>query len=642
MHLSKKVVEELITGTGGRRRFTQDSPILPEVWIQYGLDPLGAVELLLTPHRQASAGQLATLIRRRLADDREARPAPPGAGAGEGGGRTMPPIVYTRSYVATALCFDELVRVLLPMTHWWNEHVRKPALAFLARGAGADDLPLEALWKGGVRAHLTALLEAYEDGTLDRQELTLPREERLPHDLLWMMRIIGSIAAVARETAAQPGAEELIRAPAPAELVDAIAELMRGLVAPADDAREVLWLVNRNRDVETAIQKSRLAVKADAAEKLFELDYGRLRWAIIDSGIDAAHPAFCPPGAGPPIERSRVVASYDFSRLRPLLDAGNLVAPYDRLPEGLRQLLTRADERAKRLADDLDQLKDHLLRGHEIDWGLLEPYLRIPHEAGLYDPPLNDHGTHVAGILGADWREENMRGVCPSIGLYDLRVLDAAGRGDEFAVLAALQFVQHLNGQKDYLAVHGANLSLALRHEVANYACGRTPVCDECERLVTTGVVVVVAAGNVGYLKYRTEDGVVEAYQSASITDPGNADEVITVGATHRYRPHSYGVSFFSSRGPTGDGRRKPDLVAPGEKVTAPTPGGDYKRKDGTSMAAPHVSGAAAALMARYAELVGRPRRVKEILCSTATDLARERYFQGAGMVDILRALQSV
>jgi hypothetical protein len=59
-------------------------------------------------------------------------------------------------------------------------------------------------------------------------------------------------------------------------------------------------------------------------------------------------------------------------------------------------------------------------------------------------------------------------------------------------------------------------------------------------------------------------------------------------------------------------------------------------------MAAPHVSGAAALLMARYNELVAKPGRIKQILCSTATDLGRERYFQGAGMLDVLRALQSV
>jgi hypothetical protein len=59
-------------------------------------------------------------------------------------------------------------------------------------------------------------------------------------------------------------------------------------------------------------------------------------------------------------------------------------------------------------------------------------------------------------------------------------------------------------------------------------------------------------------------------------------------------------------------------------------------------MAAPHVSGVAALLMARHRELIGQPKRIKEILCSTATDLGRERRFQGHGMVDALRALQAV
>jgi serine protease AprX len=59
-------------------------------------------------------------------------------------------------------------------------------------------------------------------------------------------------------------------------------------------------------------------------------------------------------------------------------------------------------------------------------------------------------------------------------------------------------------------------------------------------------------------------------------------------------------------------------------------------------MAAPHVSGAAALLMARNPELVGQPDRIKSILCSSATDLGRERYFQGHGLLDVLRALQSV
>jgi subtilisin family serine protease len=222
-------------------------------------------------------------------------------------------------------------------------------------------------------------------------------------------------------------------------------------------------------------------------------------------------------------------------------------------------------------------------------------------------------------------------------------VLDSNGTGDEFSVMAALQFVRYLNSTNDYVVVHGVNLSLSLQHDVANYACGRTPVCEEAERVAASGIVVVAAAGNQGYRKYTTaEGGTGETYNSISITDPGNADGVITVGATHRYRPHTYGVSYFSSRGPTGDGRRKPDLVAPGEKITSPLPSGSYGLKDGTSQAAPHVSGAAALLMARHSELIGQTARIKQILCETATDLGRERYFQGAGMLDVLRALQSV
>jgi serine protease AprX len=143
-------------------------------------------------------------------------------------------------------------------------------------------------------------------------------------------------------------------------------------------------------------------------------------------------------------------------------------------------------------------------------------------------------------------------------------------------------------------------------------------------------------------MQFNGAGGFGEGYRNISITDPGNAEGVITVGATHRYRPHTYGVSYFSSRGPTGDGRSKPDLVAPGEKIWSAVPGEGAKTMDGTSMAAPHVSGTAALLLARHQELVGQPATIKQILCSTATNLGRERYFQGSGMVDALRAIQSI
>jgi subtilisin family serine protease len=290
----------------------------------------------------------------------------------------------------------------------------------------------------------------------------------------------------------------------------------------------------------------------------------------------------------------------------------------------------------------------------------VSPLIEIAHQGRIVDDgpaeqggpsyrvPGTDHGTHVAGILAADIPEDpdsgrELKGMCPQLTLYDLRVFDAAGRGDEFAILSALEFVGWLNRDRANPVVHGVNLSLALAHDVDSFACGQTPICEACDHLVGAGTVVVAAAGNTGFEGNGPEaQSMGKGYRAISITDPGNADYVITVGSTHRRDPHLYGVSYFSARGPTGDGRRKPDLLAPGEKITSTIRGGRSQRMDGTSMAAPHVTGAAALLMARYPELIGRPLRIKEILMQTTTDLKREPSFQGAGLLDVLRALQSV
>jgi len=178
-------------------------------------------------------------------------------------------------------------------------------------------------------------------------------------------------------------------------------------------------------------------------------------------------------------------------------------------------------------------------------------------------------------------------------------------------------------------------------------------LCIEVDRLVKTGVVVVVAAGNTGYGTLKSTIGATSAGMALTINDPGNADLAITVGSTHRDMPHTYGVSYFSSKGPTGDGRMKPDLVAPGEKIiscaagalkneAAPNTPCDYVETSGTSMAAPHVSGAIAAFLSVRTEFIGKAERIKEIFLSSCTDLRRDRYFQGSGLIDLMRAIQSV
>jgi subtilisin family serine protease len=178
----------------------------------------------------------------------------------------------------------------------------------------------------------------------------------------------------------------------------------------------------------------------------------------------------------------------------------------------------------------------------------------------------------------------------------------------------------------------------------------------EVDRLVRSGVVVVVAAGNTGYGKVSASQRSTMVGLSNTINDPGNAALAITVGSTHRDSPHTYGVSFFSSKGPTGDGRLKPDLVAPGERITScasrskltkmklnvPETVGAYVDDSGTSMAAPHVSGAIAAFLSIRREFIQRPEEVKKIFLQNATSLGRERYFEGHGLVDLMRSIQSV
>jgi subtilisin family serine protease len=254
-----------------------------------------------------------------------------------------------------------------------------------------------------------------------------------------------------------------------------------------------------------------------------------------------------------------------------------------------------------------------------------------------------------------------LTGVAPRCKLVSLKVLDDAGQSKSTDVIRALQYVrEEVNGNGKLLRIHGVNLSLGYEFNAKWFACGQSPLCVEVDKLVRSGVVVVVAAGNTGYGSLRSREGLTSTALSLTINDPGNAALAITVGSTHRDMPHTYGVSYFSSKGPTGDGRLKPDLVAPGERITScaagqrlqelaalyggtPPPGAAaYLDDSGTSMAAPHVSGAIAAFLSIRGEFIGQPERVKGIFLETATSLGRERYFEGYGLVDLMRAIQSV
>lgn len=678
--MTRAEIEELIYGKPEQqRRFTQDFPILPDVWIAYAelrtkrlealnqntRPPSERVELLLTPHTRSDAACLARELRKRWKDEWKDEkgqisqyrakhpPTDPHF-------KKEPRILFNEAVVFADFTFEELLRVAMPLTDWWKNSVAKPLTRLWN-----NDREAGGPWN---RQAMEDFVQQLQQGKADTQ--TIATKSSLGGEPRLLQKLITIVGAIERDRcksqkndmtpSEQPSANAADDQPIPPQLIPFFVDLLEGLTTPAE-ARGLLYSVSLNRPAHTSIWRSRMAVKADAAARVFDVDTSGIRWAVLDVGIDARHQAFArrkkeeivagdeDDENGQKQFRSRVLRTYDFLRVKDLLD------PTTEVPFEGSYAETLEKPRRKEL---IDEVKRNLRYGRAIDWELFEPFLRIPHVEEIYKQyqgKIKDgHGTHVAGIIAANWPEapdhtslENkLFGVCPDLEIYDLRVLGTDNQGkpaDEFTIIAALQFIRHLNANRDLMAVHGVNLSMAVTHDVANYACGRTPICEECERVVANGVVVVTAAGNRGFNKLANpSDGAIGDYRYISITDPGNAQNVITVGSTHRFMPHNYGVSYFSSRGPTGDGRTKPDLVAPGERIDSCTPGNNFETMDGTSMAAPHVSGAAALLIARHRELIGQPERVKEILTKSATDLGREPRFQGAGMLDVLRALQSV
>ncbi len=293
--------------------------------------------------------------------------------------------------------------------------------------------------------------------------------------------------------------------------------------------------------------------------------------------------------------------------------------------------------------------------GKGVHWAVLDTGIKSDHNYFRDEPhivknnrfnftsePHDDivgHGTHVAGII---------RKLAPQTTIYDFKVLGNGG-STSFTLIEAMYQIRRMNLDARQLVIHGANLSLGGPVPVGSYGCGFSPECQEANRLVDSGVAVCVAASNDGYKTLATiasgnELEYFRTFLDMGIADPGNADKVVTVGSTHKTSPHKYGISYFSSKGPTGDGRFKPDVVAPGEKITSAGIDNEHDEVSlsGTSMATPHVSAAIALFLSVKKEFIGYPDEVKRILMSTCTDLGRDRYFQGAGLIDVLRMIQAV
>ncbi|MBS1815042.1 MAG: S8 family peptidase [Acidobacteria bacterium] len=304
--------------------------------------------------------------------------------------------------------------------------------------------------------------------------------------------------------------------------------------------------------------------------------------------------------------------------------------------------------------------------------GILRKDISYNFSNSLSDDDLNGHGSHVAGIIsgaaksksdGSRWHaatyvEEQeepaiidlpdcISGVAPLTQLVSIKVLDDNGTGTASNAILGLEYLRKLNRNSRSIVIDGVNMSLGYPFDPKWYSCGHSPLCEEVRRTVESGIIVVISCGNSGYGFSTLDDGTkTPIWLALSISDPANTEDAISVGSVHKCNPHTYGISYFSSKGPTGDGRHKPDLVAPGERVISVSVKGganyEYEERSGTSMAAPHVSGAISAFLSVHHEFRGSPKVVKELFAKSATDLGRSVDFQGAGMIDLLRTIMSV
>lgn len=254
----------------------------------------------------------------------------------------------------------------------------------------------------------------------------------------------------------------------------------------------------------------------------------------------------------------------------------------------------------------------------------------INHRKLPYDD--NGHGTHIAGdAAGNGWMSKGKyKSPAPKAGIVGVKVLDKNGDGYDSTIIKGIEWCI-ANRKRLKLRI----LSMSLGGTV-NSTCADDPLCQAVEKAIKAGLTVVIAAGNSGPGR-RT------------IESPGISPSAITVGAVDDRRTLTQKddrITSYSSRGPAPGGRKKPDLVAPGETIISlRAPHSKLDRElpylriaknyfvlSGTSVSTPIVSGVIAQLLQRNPSLT--PKQVKSILKKNTFSLKLPPNTAGSGEIN--------
>ncbi|MGP8336902.1 MAG: S8 family serine peptidase [Methanosarcinaceae archaeon] len=235
---------------------------------------------------------------------------------------------------------------------------------------------------------------------------------------------------------------------------------------------------------------------------------------------------------------------------------------------------------------------------------------------------LNGHGTHCAGIAAGKLNSiTSISGVAPGASLINAKVLNKIGTGYISWIINGIEWSMDQDADILSMSLGGWQMD----------GTASDPLCLAVTNAVNDGYVVVIAAVNAGP-------------GDSTIGSPAVAYGAIAVAASDINNE----IMRWSSKGPTGDGRVGIDVAAPGYNIISTSAGwetGDntnnnYTVKSGTSMACPHVAGAAALLLEAYPDLT--PKEVEGVLMNAADDVGYGIPEQGAGRLNVTAAYHAL